>query len=134
MDNLSVEKACFIMLKAREFDAKVEAVEEQPGSNPTDEAAREILEDFEDDLTYQELVDAIEGLNEDERVELIALVWIGRGSFAKDDWDQAIEEARGVAAESVARYLTRIPLLSDYLEQGLAEFDASCAEVELSRL
>jgi hypothetical protein len=134
MDNLSVEKACFIMLKAREFDAKVEPVEEQPGSNPTDEASREILEDFEDDLTYQELVDAIEGLNEDERVELIALVWIGRGSFAKDDWDQAIEEARGVAAESVARYLTRIPLLSDYLEQGLAEFDASCAEVELSRL
>ncbi|HLB06936.1 MAG TPA: DUF3775 domain-containing protein [Alphaproteobacteria bacterium] len=134
MDNLSVEKACFIMLKAREFDAKVEAVEEQPGSNPTDEASREILEDFEGDLTYQELVDAIEGLNEDERAELIALVWVGRGSFAKDDWDQAIEEARGVAAESVARYLTRIPLLSDYLEQGLAEFDASCAEVELSRL
>ena len=113
MDNLSVEKACFIMLKAREFDAKVEAVEEQPGSNPTDEASREILEDFADDLTYQELVDAIEGLNEDERAELIALVWVGRGSFAKDDWDQAIEEARGVAAESVARYLTRIPLLSD---------------------
>jgi len=134
MDNLSVEKACFIMLKAREFDAKVEAVEEQPGSNPTDEASREILEDFEGDLTYQELVDAIEGLNEDERAELIALVWVGRGSFAKDDWDQAVEEARGVVAESVARYLTRIPLLSDYLEQGLAEFDASCAEVELSRL
>jgi len=134
MDNLSVEKACFIMLKAREFDAKVEAVEEQPGSNPTDEASREILEDFADDLTYQELVDAIEGLNEDERAELIALVWVGRGSFAKDDWDQAVEEARGVVAESVARYLTQIPLLSDYLEQGLAEFDASCAEVELSRL
>ena len=134
MDNLSVEKACFIMLKAREFDAKVEAVEEQPGSNPTDEASREILEDFEGDLTYQELVDAIEGLNEDERAELIALVWVGRGSFAKDDWDQAVEEARGVVAESVARYLTQIPLLSDYLEQGLAEFDASCAEVELSRL
>ncbi len=134
MDNLSVEKACYIMLKAREFDAKVESVEEQPGSNPTDDADREVLEDFADDPTFQELVDAIDGLNDDERAELIALVWIGRGSYSKDDWNEAVEEARGVAADSAARYLTQIPLLSDYLEQGLAELDASCEDVEMGRL
>lgn len=134
MENLSAEKACYIMLKAREFDVKVEPVEEQPGSNPVDEADREILEDYADDPTYQELVDAIEGLNRDELAELIALVWIGRGSYAKDDWEEAVEEARGVEVATAARYLTQMPLLSDYLEQGLSEFDASCEDFEIGRL
>jgi hypothetical protein len=32
--NISPEKVCYIIIKAREFDAKVEPVEPDPGSNP----------------------------------------------------------------------------------------------------
>ena len=44
--NISDDKVCYIVLKAREFDAKVEPTEPDPGSNPTDSGEREILEDY----------------------------------------------------------------------------------------
>jgi hypothetical protein len=34
---ISPEKVCFIIIKAREFDAKEEANEPDPGSNPSDD-------------------------------------------------------------------------------------------------
>ena len=37
--NISVDKVCYIALKAREFDAKVEPVEPDPGSNPATTAS-----------------------------------------------------------------------------------------------
>ncbi|HXP30885.1 MAG TPA: hypothetical protein VN832_07330 [Stellaceae bacterium] len=34
---MNPEKACFIILKAREYDAKVEPVDSEPGSSPADD-------------------------------------------------------------------------------------------------
>jgi hypothetical protein len=34
---ISPEKVCFIIIKAREFDAKDEVTEPDPGSNPSDD-------------------------------------------------------------------------------------------------
>ncbi len=48
MLNVSPEKICYIIVKAREFDAKVEPVEPDPGSNPADGGEREILSDYRD--------------------------------------------------------------------------------------
>ncbi|HVA35208.1 MAG TPA: hypothetical protein VNG52_03170, partial [Stellaceae bacterium] len=62
--NINPEKVGFIIVKAREFDAKVEPVEPDPGSNPTDDADREILEDYEDDPTLEELRGAIDSLDD----------------------------------------------------------------------
>src|SRR5579863_2468721 len=87
------EKLGFIIIRAREFDAKVEPVEADRGSNPTDDDEREVLEDYADDPTYIELVEAIEGLNEDELIELVALVWLGRGDYEAAEWGQAVEAA-----------------------------------------
>ena len=76
--NVSAEKVCYIIVKAREFDAKVEPVEPNPGSNPVDTDEREILEDYADDPTQTELRAAIDTLNDDEVIDLIALAWTGR--------------------------------------------------------
>jgi hypothetical protein len=42
---ISPEKVCFIIIKAREFDAKEEANEPDPGSNPSDDKEAAVLED-----------------------------------------------------------------------------------------
>ena len=55
MPNISTEKVCFIIIKAREFDVKVDPVDSDPGSNASDDNMSVILEDFADDATYQEL-------------------------------------------------------------------------------
>jgi len=128
------EKLGFIIIKAREFDAKVDPVEPDPGSNPADDDEREVLEDYADDPTYAELVEAIEGLNEDELVELVALVWLGRGDYEAAEWGQALEAAREAHNQRTADYLVGTPNLSDELEEGLAKLGLSIEDVEKSHL
>lgn len=120
MDNLSAEKVAYIIAKAREFDVKVEPVAPDPGSNPSDDDELDVLEDFAADPTYDELVSAIRELNRDEQIELVALTWVGRGSFSAGQWGDAITEASEAHNDHTAEYLTGIPLLSDYLEEGLS--------------
>jgi hypothetical protein len=134
MIGIDPEKACFIVVKAREYEVKVPPVEPDPGSNPTDESMVEILSDYPGDATYQELKAFLDALNEEEMVSLLALVWLGRGDFSKGEWESALEQAREVRDEKAADYLLGIPLLPDYLEMALAEFEYSCEEFELGRL
>jgi hypothetical protein len=116
--NISDEKLAFLVLKAREFDAEVDPVEPDPGSDPLDDRTIEVLEDLPENSVEAELRDAIAALNEDEAIEVIALVWIGRGDFDRGDW----EEAKRLAAERHRRdstqYLMGTPTLADDLEEG----------------
>jgi hypothetical protein len=132
--SISVEKVCFIVVKAREFDAKDAVTEPDPGSNPTDDRMVEVLEDHQDDPTAQELSAFIGALSEDERVDLVALMWLGRGDGEIDDWPSLRAEADRLHRRHTARYLLRHPLLPDFLEEGLARFGLSCAEEEQGHL
>jgi len=132
--NISADKVCYIILKAREFDVKVEPSETDPGSNPADDDEREILEDHADDPTLAELRSAIDDLNDDEVVDLIALAWVGRGDFGRDNW----LEARALASERHKRrsagYLIGMPSLGDLLEEGFATLGHSCDDYGMGRL
>ena len=134
MLTMDPDKVCYLVIKAREFDAKVEPHEQDPGSNPADDRGVGILEDYADDPTFQELTGALESLNEDEMVEVMALTWLGRGDYDKNEWGEALAHARRVRDENVVRYLTGIPQLGDYLEEGLSRFGHSCESVEMGRL
>ena len=132
--NISSEKACYIIVKAREFDAKVEPVEPDPGSNSSDDGERAILEDYADDPTFQELHDAIADLNDDEIVDLIAIAWVGRGDYDRTDFESARTLAMERHRPDSAPYLTGMPSLGDYLEDGLAELGHSCEETDAAHL
>ena len=131
---ISPEKVCYIIVKAREYDVKVAPVEPDPGSNPADSGEREVIEDYEDDPTAAELREAIDDLNDDEVVDLIAMTWLGRGDFAKDEWRDARRLARERHRPHSAEYLMGIPNLGDVLEEGLALLGYSCEEFEMNRL
>jgi hypothetical protein len=132
--DISDEKLCFIILKAREFDAKVDPVEPDPGSNPAADDGRGILEDYDDDATLAELRDAIESLDEDEVIDVIALLWIGRGDFTRDEWDDAKQLATERHLRNSAAYLLGTPTLADDLDEGLVAVGHSCADVEAGHL
>ena len=93
------------------------------GSNPTDDGNADVLEDQADDPVREELVAAIRGLDEDARAELVALAWLGRGTFEIGEWKEAVSTARSEHSRRTAEYLLGLPLLGDYLEDGLAMFD-----------
>jgi hypothetical protein len=134
MLRISPEKVCFVVVKAREFDAKVEPEEMDEGSNATDDGMTTILEDYEDDPTYEELKSFLEALNDEEMEDLLGLVWLGRDDYTRDDWDDIKAEIRDVRERHTVEYLLGTPLLADHLENGLAEFDLSCIEFEIGRM
>ena len=129
-----LEKLAFIIIKAREYDAEVSPVDDESGSNPSDDAERDVLEETPENPTYQELVDAINGLSDAQRVELLALTWLGRGDYSKEDWREALREARRVHDEREAGYLVGTPLLASYLEEGLSQLGYSIDDYEIGRL
>ncbi len=132
--NIAVEKVGFIIIKAREFDVKVDPVEPQPGSNASDDGESSILSDYAGDATEEELRGAISSLDEDEVIDLIAMVWIGRGDFDASELDEARALADERHKRNSADYLLGIPLLGDYLEEGLSALGYSYEDVEKSHL
>jgi hypothetical protein len=132
--NISTETVCFVIVKAREFDVKVAPEELDDGSNPTDDQEQRILEDYADDPTYEELRSFLASQSDDDLKELVALMWIGRGDYTADDWDDVLGEVEDVRRRHTVDYLIGTPLLGDYLEEALSQFGRSCEEFELGRM
>lgn len=116
-------KLGYIILKAREYDVKESDSDPDEGSNPTDDGNTDVLTDKSDDPVREELLGAIRELPEDERLQLVALAWLGRGTYDISEWKTALETARSEHRKRTAEYLLGLPLLGDYLEDGLAMFD-----------
>jgi len=128
---ISPEKVAWVIVRSRELTAKV-APYDTDTDPETDEQQTAILEDRPGDATRQELVAFINGLNEDERANLIAMAWIGRETYTMDDWESAVETARREHRTNAAQYLLGLPLLPDFLEDALDAFGYSTAELEES--
>jgi Protein of unknown function (DUF3775) len=114
--NIPLETLAYIIAKAREFDAEVPVDPDAvAGSDAPDEDEREILLDTPENPTEEELRDAIEGLNLDQRDEVLALMWVGRGDYDAAGWTEALRQARDTQEPNPADYLVGTPLLGDYL-------------------
>ena len=134
MLTIPLDKLAFIIEKAREFDVEVAPVNENERADGEDEDVAEILDERRSNPTYQELIGSIESLNDDERDEVVALAWLGRGDFSKDEWRSAIEAAHERHNGREAAYLAGTPLLADYLEEAVSQLGYSLEEVEVGRL
>lgn len=126
--SISTEKLCFLIAKAREFDAKDEVTDPDDSSNASDDAMVSVLEDHRDDPVVQEIAAVIHSMSIDEQVDLVTLAWLGRGDGTLDDWDALRAEAARAHNNRTASYLLGTPLLPDYLEEALAQFGISCEE------
>jgi hypothetical protein len=131
---ISSEKVCFIIIKAREFDVKDAVTDPDPASNPSDDKDAAVLEDHRDDPVVEELTSLIDSLSVDEQVDLVALAWLGRDDYTADDWPAVREEAASAHNRRTASYLLGMPLLGDFLEEGLSMLGYSCEEFEIERL
>jgi hypothetical protein len=77
-----------------------------------------------------ELRGFIERLTEEEQASMVAVMWIGRESFAADELEEAKRTAVAEATTPTADYLIGTPHLSDHLENGLEELGLSAADEE----
>jgi len=130
MLGINPEKVKQVITEARIFDAKEDVSDPDSGSNAADDGMADVLEDLADDATYAELTEYIRSLDEEEQVNLVALAWLGRGTYAPEEWNEALAEAHHAHNRRTAEYLTSLPKLGDYLEDGLAVIETLEAEQE----
>jgi hypothetical protein len=129
--DISAEKVAFVVMKAREFDAKVapfdDGDEETADEQPRADGA---LENRKDDPALKELLGFFRALNDDEKANLVAIAWIGRETFDVDDWPAALAAARAERTTPTEHYLLGMPLLADHLEAGMDALGFDMAEIE----
>jgi hypothetical protein len=107
---IATDKVCFIIVKARQFDVKEGVTDPDSGSDAPDDGYRDVLEDNPEDPVYRELTG------------------LGRGTYDKSEWNEALSTARQEHNNRTAQYLLGLPLLGDYLDEGLSQFDRSCSD------
>lgn len=111
---ISPEKVCDLIALARESQIGNGGVD---SGEPLGDSA----------TTSQELKSFFEGLNVDERLDLVCLMWVGRGTYELEEWAEARKTAKEEATHSTSDYLLGTSLLADYLEEGLGAFGFSCS-------
>ena len=101
----------------------------------TDKIAEVIILARELDRAENEFDGFVNQLTEDEQIGLVAVFWIGRGSFEAEDLQEALNTAETEATTPTADYLKGSPHLADHLESGLDALgiDATDAEDDLYR-
>jgi len=109
-----------IIDRAHEFHGKEGVVIPESPEEPGGDWAMQVLASHTGDMTYQEVRNIINDLEPDQQVQLVALMWVGRGDFSEEEWGEALEQAGDNWNKRTAEYLLATPLLADYLEEGLS--------------
>ena len=121
---ISPEKVFFIVAKSRQSDGK--ATE----SDLAADSSNNMLEGNCKDPDRSELSGFIRGLNVDEQIDLVALMWLGRGDGDLDSWRDLHAEASRAHNNRTSSYLIATPMLADYLEEALTQFGKSFEDFE----
>ncbi|MFQ5348312.1 MAG: DUF3775 domain-containing protein [Rhodothalassiaceae bacterium] len=110
--NIAPSTISYIIERAREAFAgvPVEVDDDDPSTHWSNE----------DD--FREIAEFIDDLNDDERIDLVVLMWIGRGTYGADELEQARQDARREATHKTSEYLLSTPLVPDFLADGLEAF------------
>ena len=122
--SISPEKMFFIIAKARQSDSK--ATESDSTSYSSDDA----LEGHRKNTDRSELSGFIRDLNMDEQIDLVALMWLGRGDGDLGGWRDLRSEAERAHNNRTGSYLIGTPMLADYLEEALSQFGKSFEDFE----
>ncbi|GJE61978.1 DUF3775 domain-containing protein [Methylobacterium trifolii] len=119
--DIAVDTVTELILRLRAIEVKEGATDPDSGSNPIDDGATDVLVSGTDDATESEVRGLIAGLNVDERANLLALLYVGRGDMEPEEWDEAVRFARERegAGDGAAKELLGSPDAGDLLEEGM---------------
>ena len=127
---ISTGKVCDLIEMAREVAGKVPPT---TGDNTTTGDDNELvtIEEPEgigedEDARRREIVEFIAGLNVEEQTDLLALILVGRGDYAAEEWDDAVAEAESRIAARDPDYMIGDAALPEYLGDGLEALGRAC--------
>jgi len=89
-----------------------------------DDIGSERIKDYLTHPKRKKFKEIVNALSKEERTELLALVWLGRGEgVTLKDGESLIRHARNEDDEGTAEYLIEKALLADYIDKGLAKME-----------
>ena len=125
---ISSEKVCAFIEAAREVAGKVPSTAGYRTTTGDDSKLVTIEDNPGEDSRRQQMVEFVAGLNVEEQTDLLALIWLGRGDYDIDEWDDALAEAEARIAARDPDYMIGDAALPEYLGDGLEAFGMSCLD------
>ena len=128
MDLLTpLETICRLIIRAREMEAQVPSNDTDDDEDPTDSDDEfAVMNDDANEAVEEEVRALLDDLGEDQVQEILALAWVGRGTYDASEWADALEEARDPDGEDPIDQILEMPALAGLLDAGLAAFDMNC--------
>lgn len=124
--DVNPEGVCRLIQLAREFHAQEAVTFPNEPDRPSDYWPTEILAAHPSDSSQDEFRSIVDDLDRDQQVQVVALLWLGRGDYDVAEWDDLLRDANDAWNERTADYLIAHPLLADYLTEGLDLLGYSC--------
>ncbi len=117
---------CNLIELAREFHAQQEVTIADEPEGLGHDAEAQVLEAHAGDPVLEEFRAVVEDLSPQEQQQVVALLWLGRGDYEMDEWDDAVAYAADAWTPTTADYLIAHPLLAEYLTTGLEQHGHRC--------
>src|SRR5665213_856695 len=111
MPDINAEKVTYVIAKARQLESATDVFD-----SADDEFLRVVRSNARQGVRA-ELEAFIDAMGEDEQCELVALTWVGRGRYTREEWNTAVAEVRARRAAAAPRLLED-RLLASHLEYG----------------
>jgi hypothetical protein len=123
---ISSEKVCALIEAARELAGIVPSTAGDHTTTGDDSRLVTMEGDPDNNVRRREAIEFVAGLNVEEQTDLLALIWVGRGDYEIDDWDEAVAEAEARIAARDPDFMLGDSALPDYLGGGLEAFGVAC--------
>jgi len=109
-----------LVLKVRAFMGKEDTEVPDEGSNPTDdEMPSSAFQEDGDDLSREEVMEEIRGLDPRQQAELVALMWLGRDEGAPEEFGDLVRQAATRREVPTENYLLDHPLVAEHWLEGM---------------
>ena len=106
--------------KVRAFMGKEDTEVPDEGSNPTDdEMPSSAFQEDGDDLSREEVMEEIRGLDPRQQAELVALMWLGRDEGAPEEFGDLVRQATTRREVPTENYLLDHPLVAEHWLEGM---------------
>jgi hypothetical protein len=119
MLKISATKVAHAIARAREHDVVAGSWESLMQKAFQEDMGNSILDSYENAAARGALAEFVDTLDKDEQASLLAIAWVGRGAFPPENLAEAFEKAKSAQLLGEGNYLAGIPLLADYLHEGL---------------
>lgn len=119
MLSISKQKLANVIWHAKKFEENNGHWDQVVHGSFQEDMASSHDDDLSPVTTRSELTEIVDELSEAEKISLIAVSMVGRGTVEADQFDKAIALAKTEVINRAGNYLLGIPMVGDYLEEGL---------------